>query len=97
MHLEIDDEARAEAVEARDYYAAVGPDLGQNFTQRLDQALARIAANPLRWPPYTHRTRRYLIDRFPYAVIYRVKDQTIRVLAVSHQHRRPAYWARRGG
>ena len=50
MHLEIDDEALAESAEAREYYATLGRDLGQDFTQRLDQALARIAANPLRWP-----------------------------------------------
>ena len=95
MYLEIDDEAIAEASEARDYYAAVGPELGREFAAMLDQAIARVLAKPLTWPLYTRRTRRYLMHRFPYAVIYRVKGDVLRVLAVSHQHRRPGYWAAR--
>jgi plasmid stabilization system protein ParE len=95
MHLEIDDEALAEVSEARDYYAAVRPELGREFVTEVDRAISRVVANPLTWPTYSRRTRRYLLHRFPYAVIYRVKDDVLRILAVSHLHRRPGYWTRR--
>lgn len=36
--------------------------------------------------------RRYPLKRFPYDLMYRVKGDTIRVLAVAHQHRKPGYW-----
>ncbi|HEU0205038.1 MAG TPA: addiction module protein [Burkholderiaceae bacterium] len=29
------------------------------------------------------------------SVIYRVKGDIVRILAVSHQHRRPGYWTKR--
>lgn len=97
MPVEFDDAALAEAVEARDYYAALRPELGADFAVCLDRAITRIAANPGLWPPFSRHTRRYLLDRFPYAVVYRLRDDsTIRVLAVMHQHRRPGYWSRRG-
>ena len=34
------------------------------------------------------------LKRFPFHVIYRVMPAQIIVLAVAHQRRRPAYWAR---
>jgi plasmid stabilization system protein ParE len=95
MHVEIDDEALAEAGEAKDYYAALSPELGDDFARTLDLAVERIVANPLAWPPYSARTRRYLTDRFPYAIVYRVGADAIRIIAVMHQHRRPGYWTRR--
>jgi plasmid stabilization system protein ParE len=95
MRIEIDDEALAEAVEAKDYYAALSPELGDDFARTVDLAIERIVANPLAWPPYTARTRRYLVDRFPYAIVYRAGTGVIRILAVMHQHRRPGYWTRR--
>jgi toxin ParE1/3/4 len=36
--------------------------------------------------------RRYPLKRFPYDLMYRVKGDTIRILAVAHQHRKPGYW-----
>jgi toxin ParE1/3/4 len=42
-----------------------------------------------------HGTRKYLLRRFPYAVIYRVTDEAIEVVAVAHGRRRPGYWKTR--
>ena len=92
MNFEIDDEALAEAEDARDHYAAIDPPLGDDFARSLDDAIDRIVANPLMWSPYTGRTRRYVLGRFPYAVVYRVRGDMVRVLAVTHQSRRPGYW-----
>ena len=40
--------------------------------------------------------RRWLLTRFPFAVVYRVAaDDSIRVLAVAHHRRRPGYWQAR--
>jgi toxin ParE2 len=95
MRLEIDDEALAEVSEARDYYAAVRLELGREFVAEVDRAISRVVANPLTWSPYSRRTLRYLLSRFPYAVICRVKDDVLRILAVSHLHRSPGYWIKR--
>jgi len=95
VKFEIDDEALAEAEEARDHYAAIDPPLGDDFARALDSAIDRIVSNPLLWSPYTDRTRRYVLGRFPYAVIYRLRGDLIRVLAVTHQSRRPGYWRAR--
>ena len=93
--VEIDAAALAEAIEAQEFYAAQRPGLGDEFALELDKAMLRIAAYPAVWPPFSNRTRRYLMDRFPYSVVYRVSGEVARVVAVFHQHRRPEFWRSR--
>lgn len=93
--VEIDAAALAEAVEAQEFYAAQRPGLGDEFAAELDKAMVRIAAYPMVWPPFSERTRRYLMDRFPYSVVYLVSAEAARVVAIFHQHRRPEYWRSR--
>ena len=39
-----------------------------------------------------HNTRRLLVSRFPYQIIYRVRPRKIVVVALAHVKRRPGYW-----
>jgi hypothetical protein len=39
--------------------------------------------------------RWWLVKRFPYSVLYRIRDDHIRILAIAHQKRRSFYWRRR--
>lgn len=84
--------AEAEAEEARHYYEAISPALAVAFNEALAHAVARVTESPLMWPPLNRRIRRYLFDRFPYALIYRAEGEFIYVLTVMHQRRRPGYW-----
>jgi hypothetical protein len=36
-----------------------------------------------------------LIERFPYAVVYGIEDETIIVIAIAHTRRKPTYWVER--
>jgi plasmid stabilization system protein ParE len=62
------------------------------FRNELDRAVALIAEAPERPAPYLHGTRRVLLRRFPFAVVYRLTDNGVQVVAVSHGRRRPGYW-----
>ena len=55
----------------------------------------RILAAPERWPAGPYGTRKFLLHRFPFAVVYRELPSAIQVLAVAHGHRRPGYWKTR--
>ena len=60
-----------------------------------------VAAAPERWPLAprvlaSRGARKYLLERFPYVVIYRpVGDDEVEVVAVAHHKRRPRYWTER--
>lgn len=62
------------------------------FTSALDQAIKAIAQAPERWPVGEHNTRKFVLRRFPYAIMYRERVGSIQVLAVAHGSRRPGYW-----
>jgi plasmid stabilization system protein ParE len=87
--------AIAEAKAAHDWYAKRNPSAAEAFVTALDDAINVIRKGPTRWPRHAHGTRKYLLRRFPYAVIFRVTDATIQVIAVAHGRRRPGYWRRR--
>ena len=92
MRLVIVEPALDEAEAARDHYADIHPELGAEFTDELQRAIHWITTHPMAWARVGLRARRRLVDRFPYAVIYRVETDLVRVVAVMHQHQRPGYW-----
>ena len=84
-----------EAREARRFYAERDPRLADAFMAELDHAIERIQAQPDAWPPHDHGTRRFLTRRFPYAVVYRARGESLEVIAFAHLRRRPGYWKER--
>jgi plasmid stabilization system protein ParE len=92
LPVELHPEALAEAREARLWYAQRDPSAAERFMAELDRAIERVALSPTRWPAHLHGTRRYLMRRFPYLLVYRVKGDAIEVLACQHGRRRPGYW-----
>jgi plasmid stabilization system protein ParE len=93
--VEFHPEAIAEAQAAREWYDARSPLLGKSFLSELDRAVDCIAESPDRWPKFEAGTRRYLMHRFPFMVIYRQHNDVIQVLAVAHARRKPGYWKHR--
>jgi hypothetical protein len=88
--------AAKEYREARDWYERRRDGLGDRFKAEVDRAVARIAAQPDRWPAFRARFRRVRVGRFPYTLYYRAVSPTrALVLAVAHGRRRPGYWTRR--
>jgi plasmid stabilization system protein ParE len=70
--------------------------LGDRFSIKLKDLLQRIAENSLQFPEIDRRrTRRGLLNPFPYAVYFVTAGEIVSVIAVLHQHRRPDTWKQR--
>jgi plasmid stabilization system protein ParE len=95
--IELHPEAIAEARDAREWYAERNSAAADAFMAELDIAIDQICDSPDRWAPYLHGTRRYLLKRFPYLVVYRTGADKIQVIAVAHGKRKPGYWRDRIG
>lgn len=63
------------------------------FVLEIDIAAERIAASPTRWPLLVGDLHRYLLKRFPFSVIYRVRHDEVQIIAIAHSRRQPGYWA----
>jgi plasmid stabilization system protein ParE len=87
--------AEDEVLAARRYYARFGAALAARFLAALDEAVARVGANPAMWPADVHGTRACRLRKFPYRLVYVEEPARVLVLAVPHDGRRPGYWRRR--
>lgn len=98
--LVLDDEADGEYRQAVGVYAAENLAVAVRFTELVEEALERIAAEPHIWPlvPGVREhleVRKYRIDRFPYSVLFVELATEVRILAFAHGKRKPGYWLRR--
>jgi plasmid stabilization system protein ParE len=69
--------------------------LGAEFAADVERATRRIASFPRHGSPYLAETRRIVLRRFPYSVVYWPDPQDLLVIAVAHQRRKPGYWRKR--
>jgi toxin ParE1/3/4 len=89
--------AQAELDAAVDWYEERVDGLGLKFMLLVDEALQEIQDSPGKFPRWEHdaRFRKFVMQRFPYAIFYREVAQRIDVMAVAHGAREPRYWLKR--
>ncbi len=93
--IELLAEAADELLEARQWYERRDIDVARRFAESIDFTIRKIAENPLRWPLYRKNTRRCVLSKFPFSVIYLSKNQVVQIVAFAHAKRRPGYWDER--
>src|SRR5208282_81027 len=93
---EFHDEAAAEYDAAFDWYLERSPDAAVNFDTEMVQALSQIVQAPHRWAAGPRSSRRILLRKFPFILIYRqLTSGDIQIVAVANTSRRPGYWKSR--
>jgi toxin ParE1/3/4 len=90
-HPEADEELGAAAL----WYEQRQAGLGDDFLDHFERTLRRIVAEPERWRRIQGDNRKLNFHRFPYAIVYSVRADTIYIKAVMHLHRRQFYWKAR--
>jgi len=93
--VEFHEEASRELEAAFDWYLERSESTAERLLIDLNIATANVAEAPQRWPASNYGTRKFLLTRFPYALIYREFSLFIQILAVAHARRRPGYWKNR--
>jgi len=87
--------ASAEVKAAVAWYQKRSPKAALDFIEELDRAAETIREAPHRWQLGKNNTRRFLLWRFPFSVVYSEQESVITIWAVAHGSRRPEYWAGR--
>jgi plasmid stabilization system protein ParE len=85
-------EARIDFREAIIWYRNRSTSVATEFRVEVAENMRRIAAAPHRWPKYLHGTRRFVLDRFPFSIVYLDDPDVVIIIAVAHNKRRPGYW-----
>jgi plasmid stabilization system protein ParE len=93
--LEIHRLADLEINEAAAYYEEQAVGLGVDFLDEVESCFASVAEYPMGGPEIVAGVRRRLLRRFPYGVLYSLRGESVRVLAMMHLKREPSYWVGR--
>jgi len=88
----IHEAAEAELNEAAEFYDLKSPGLGSVFIDEVEKGIEIISEFPEASPLVRGRVRKKGLIRFPYSLVYSLRPNEIRILAVAHQKRRPFYW-----
>jgi plasmid stabilization system protein ParE len=100
MSLAVHADAQQEADDAAAYYDGVRLGRGRRFLEALNRAVQLAAQVPRTFsrvmiPGDPREVRKTFVKKYPYTVYYEVRAAGIVVMAISHQKRRPLYWAHR--
>ena len=96
MNVSIAAAAEADLAEAAAFYLReAGMTVSRVFLAEFERAIGLLAEQPNIGASWRRSIRRLPLRRFPYRVLYDVRADEIRVLAVAHQRRKPGFWAGR--
>lgn len=95
LSLRVHKEASEEIQQAWSWYQQQTEGLGDDLIRELEMAFDSITTLPDAWPKFGRRARRFVLSRFPYAVVYVASRSEIHIVAVMHQSREPGYWRKR--
>jgi plasmid stabilization system protein ParE len=87
--------AIADLASARAWYQQQRVGLGSELTIAVNQTLSRIQEFPEAFPRVDSRIRHALVRRFPYAIYFHTRGDTIIVIGVFHFARDPDVWRER--
>lgn len=97
MKIRILSAASRDLVDGYHFYEKQAPGVGAYFLDTLYADIDSLVVNAGIHPLYFGRYHRLLSKRFPFAVYYRVEDQTATVYAVLDCRRSPAWTRARFG
>jgi len=93
MNYSLHPEASQDLDDAADYYRKqAGNILSQAFLDEFERSVERLLRHPLLGAKWRKDKRKLIMTRFPYAVIYVISKDELRIYAVAHHNRQPAYW-----
>jgi hypothetical protein len=92
MNVEFIEPAAIELDDAADYYNIQSAGLGQKFLDEVIETIGFIEKFPQLWSRNTENTRKAILRKYPFNLIYSIFDDKIYIIAVAHQNREPEYW-----
>ncbi len=95
MNYSFHEAAEKELLAAIEYYEESQTDLGLRFSKEVYASIKRICEFPYAWAKIDSKTRRCLVNNFPYGILYRIVQENIWIMAVMHLNRKPGYWKSR--
>ena len=92
MRIEFIEPASIELDDAIEYYNLQSPGLGARFLDEILETIELVSRFPELWTQNTINTRKAVLRKFPFNLIYSRLEDKIYIIAIAHQNREPEYW-----
>jgi toxin ParE1/3/4 len=93
--IEISDDAEVDFDKSYEYYYEDSPKVADTFFKRINLGFENIKQNPNSFPIAHKDVRKYVVEKFPFVIYYRIVDTVIQVIAIFHTSRNPEIWNER--
>lgn len=87
--------AAIELADSKSFYNKRQKGLGNEFESAILTSLELILHSPFTYPIVKNKTRKVVLKRFPFVVLYELENNVIVILHVFHTSRNPKYWNKR--
>lgn len=92
----LSEEAELDVYESYFWYEKQSEGVGEEFLDALDAAEQAICSNPMTYKIcYKKKVRAFVVNRFPYLILYVVSGNDIDVISVFNTKQHPQRWKRR--
>jgi plasmid stabilization system protein ParE len=88
-------DARVDLRDSARWYREHNAEIAIEFRRAVADAVRGIVQAPQRWPTHRDGTRKFVMRRFPFSVIYLDELSEVVIVAVAHPKRRPGFWKER--
>lgn len=88
-------EAKLEFLDAMRYYEESEPGLAKRFRLEIEKTIHLLCEYPEIYRLRAEGFRRVNLKTFPYYLPFIIRKETIWILAIAHESRRPRYWISR--
>ncbi|MBT0811990.1 type II toxin-antitoxin system RelE/ParE family toxin [Litoribacter ruber] len=95
FRLEFTGEARLDIQDFFNWYNLRKAGLGNDFVLCIESAINQILRDPMHCSPQFKDVRRKLVKRFPFHIVYILRDSLILIIGVFHTSRAPEAWVKR--
>jgi plasmid stabilization system protein ParE len=86
------DDASADVREARAFYGRQRREARIGFNRELRRAAALLCEHPAAGKPAGRTAREFVMDVYPYSVIYYIENDQVVIAALYHHSRDPEFW-----
>ncbi len=94
MKISFSPSAVEELRDAVNFYDYQSPGLGLAFKKEFYEVMDFIQLFPNGWQKVGPNTRKCILKKFPYLILYIVNGEELFITAIAHQHRHPESYLR---
>ena len=92
-NYQLSEEAETDIYEGYTWHESRQENLGEDFLGSLDQAKEAIISNPTTYRiRYKKKVRAFVVDRFPYLILYVVNGNDLDVISVFNTNKHTQRW-----